>query len=233
MSMSIPSEYQPRVLDEKTKECYLNWSLDFFTNPDVIQSPYLHITMQMDVTNAYQSYGGTSVEGATFFSFLTWHLVQTLKNHFCFNIRLIENQWFILDNPPVVIPVAVGGVDRFREMTLENVSQISYENFISQYRQKLDNIRQGKGERIREEIFLLSRVCGNLPNIQFTGFTLMWKHAEITGQPLFYFGKRYWQNNQLFIPFVARLHHACTDPFLLDLLLQDFQQRFVEEKIVE
>ncbi|MGK7902865.1 MAG: CatA-like O-acetyltransferase [Hormoscilla sp.] len=225
--ISIPSQYKPRVLDLKTQEGWLNWSLDFFTNPNIIQSPYLHITIQLDVTNAYQSYQKNLVEGATFFSFLTWHLVQTLKKHFCFNLRLIENQWVILDNPPIVIPVAVGGVERFCEITLENVSEISYEKFIGQYRQKLDGIRQKKGRRVGAETFLFSCVFGNLPNLQFTGFTLIWQHTEITGQPFFYFGKRYWQNNQLLIPFVARLHHACTDPFVLDLLLQDFQQRFV------
>lgn len=223
--MPIPSKYQPRVLDEKTKEGYLNWSLDFFTNVNVIQSPYLNITIQLDVTDAYKIYKQTPVEGATFFSFLTWHLVQTFKNNFCFNLRLFEGQWFILDNPPVLTPVAVGGKDRFCEMTLENVSQISYESFIGQYRQKLDGIRQG--ERPKLDCFAVCCMVGNLPNLQFTGFTLHWRQREIVGQPFFYFGKRYWQSDRLLIPFVARLHHACTDPFVLDLLLQDFQKRFV------
>lgn len=229
--MSIPSQYQPRVLDEKDKEGYLNWSLDFFTDVNVIQSPYLHITIQLDVTNAYKFYQKTSVEGATFFSFLTWHFVQTLKNHFCFNLRLVENQWFILDNPPIIIPVAVGGADRFSPLTLENVSQISYKQFISQYRQKLDRIRQG--ERPEYEIYDLCCVFGNLPNLQFTGFTLHWQTGKIIGQTIFYFGKRYWQNDRLFIPFVARLHHACTDPFVLDLLLQDVQKRWSSMQTAE
>ena len=227
--MSIPSQYQPRILDEKTKEGYLNWSLDFFTDANVIQSPYLNITIQLDVTNAYQVYQNTPVAGATFFCFLIWHFVQTFKQHFSFNLRLVEGQWFILDNPPIVIPVAVGGSDRFLEMVLENTSQINYESFVDGYRHKLDSIRQlkGKGERVTGGFFELCCGFGNLPNLQFTGFTLHWQHGEITGQPIFYFGKRYWQSDRLFIPFVARLHHACADPFVLDLLLQDFQKRFV------
>ena len=224
--MIIPSQYQPRLLDEKAKEGYLNWSLDFFTNPNVIQVPCVDITIQLDVTDAYKLYQANPAEGATFFSFLTWHLVQTLKNHFCFNLRLIENQWFILDNPSVIIPVAVGGQDRFWEMLLENVSQISYQDFIIQYRQKLDHIRNGQAQRADSKTFSLSCVIGNLPNLQFTGLSLHWRQDEIIGQPYFYFGKRYWQNHQLFIPFAAKLHHACNDPFVLDLLIQDFCQRF-------
>ncbi|OUL21799.1 CatA-like O-acetyltransferase [Nostoc sp. 106C] len=224
--MIIPNQYQSRLLDDKAKEGYLNWSLDFFTDPNVIQVPCVDITIQLDVTDAYKMYQTNPIKGATFFSFLTWHLVQSLKNHFCFNLRLIKNQWFILDNPPVMIPVAVGGQERFSEMLLENVSQTSYQDFIIQYRQKLDQIRNGKGERAKVETFLLSYFIGNLPNLQFTGLTLHWRSSEIIGHPYFYFGKRYWQNDQLFIPFAAKLHHACNDPFVLDLLIQDFKERF-------
>ncbi|MEH1962459.1 MAG: CatA-like O-acetyltransferase [Nostoc sp.] len=225
--MIISIKYQPRLLDDKAKEGYLNWSLDFFTDPNAIQVPCIDLTIQLEVTNAYKMYQSNPQEGATFFSFLIWHLVQTLKNHFSFNLRLIENQWYILDNPPVIIPVAVGGQDRFWEMLLENISQMSYPEFISQYRQKLERIRKGKGQRVEPEIFSLSCGLGNLPNLQFTGLTLNWRRDEIIGQPYFYFGKRYWQNNQLFIPFAAKLHHACNDPFVFDLLIQDFQQRFI------
>ncbi|MBN3926022.1 CatA-like O-acetyltransferase [Nostoc sp. NMS4] len=225
--MIIPIKYQPRLLDDKAKEGYLNWSLDFFTDANVIQVPCIDLTIQLEVTDAYKMYQSNPQEGATFFSFLIWHLVQTLKNHFSFHLRLIENQWYILDNPPVTIPVAVGGQDRFWEMLLENISQMSYPEFISQYRQKLELIRKGKGQRVEVETFSLSCCFGNLPNLQFTGLTLNWRRDEIIGQPYFYFGKRYWQNNQLFIPFAAQLHHACNDPFVFDLLIQDFQQRFI------
>ncbi|MCC5632968.1 hypothetical protein LC613_36145 [Nostoc sphaeroides CHAB 2801] len=226
--MSISIKYQPRLLDDKAKEGYLNWSLDFFTDPNAIQVPCIDLTIQLEVTDAYKMYQSNPQEGATFFSFLIWHLVQTLKNHFSFKLRLIKNQWYILDNPPVIIPVAVGGQDRFWEMLLENISQMSYPEFISQYCQKLEQIRNGKGQRAEPETFLLSYFFGNLPNLQFTGLTLHWRKDEIIGQPYFYFGKRYWQNNQLFIPFAAKLHHACNDPFVFDLLIQDFQQRFIK-----
>jgi chloramphenicol O-acetyltransferase type A len=103
--------------------------------------------------------------------------------------------------------------------------------FVIQYRQKLDHIRSDRGERTTPEIFLLSCFLGNLPNLQFTGLTLHSQQSEVIGQPFFYFGKRYWQNDQLFIPFAAKLHHACKDPFVLDLLMQDFLKRFIDNPI--
>jgi chloramphenicol O-acetyltransferase type A len=225
--MIIHDKYQPRILEWEAKEGYLNWSLNFFTDSGVIQCPYVDITIQLDVTDAYKSYKLGFTEGETFFCFLIWNLIQTLKNHVHFNLRFVQNQWLILDNPPVVVPVAVGGKQRFWEILLENVSQISYQEFVAQYRHKLDEARSEKGSRVKSEDFLLSCFLGNLPNLQFTGLTLHWRHSEIVGQPYFYFGERYWQNDRLFIPFAAKLNHACNDPFVLDLLIQDFKKRFL------
>jgi chloramphenicol O-acetyltransferase type A len=225
--MIIDDKYQPRLLDGEVKEGYLNWSLNFFTDPGAIQSPYVDITIQLNVTDAYKFYKLDITEGETFFCFLIWNLIQTLKNHFYFNLRFIQNQWFILENPPVVVPVAVGGKQRFCEILLESASQIGYREFVTQYRYKLNEARSGRGKKVKSEDFLLSCFLGNLPNLQFTGLTLHWRHSEIVGQPYFYFGKRYWQNDTLFIPFSAKLNYACNDPFVLDLLIQDFNKRFV------
>jgi len=225
--MSIPSKYQPRLLEEKEKEGWLSWSLEYFTDPNVLQVPNIDLTIQLDVTNAYEIYQINHQQGATFFSFLIWHLMQTMKNHFCFNLRLVENQWYILDNPSVFTPVAIGGKNRFTKMFLENINQLSYPEFVIQYRRKLDQLRVDKVEYTGEESYSLSCFIGNLPNLQFTGLTLHWRVLDIIGQPYFYFGKRYWQNDQLFIPLTVKLHHACNDPFVFDLLIQDFCKRFV------
>jgi chloramphenicol O-acetyltransferase len=47
--MIIPSKYQPRLIDNEVKEGYLNWSLNFFTDSNAIQSPYVDVTIQLDV----------------------------------------------------------------------------------------------------------------------------------------------------------------------------------------
>ena len=226
--MSIPDKYSPELIDARTKEGWLNWSLDFFTDPSILQVPYLDITIQLDVTSAFSAYKAKKVDGSTFFAFLVWHLAQTLVAHPSFNMRFIENQWYILKNPPILIPVAVGGKERFCEVVLENVFKISYEEFVTQYRTKIAQARNGQGKRTDFQSFCLSISLGNLPNLQFTGLTLHWVREGMVGQPFFYFGKRYLERNSLFIPFAAKLHHACADPFVLDLFLQDFQKRFTE-----
>lgn len=225
--MKIPDKYQPRLLAESEKEGYLNWSLNFFTTTDIYQNPSIDITLQLEVTKAYKIYQLIKDENSTFFAFLLWHLVKTISKHLYFNLRLVHNQWYVIENPPITVPVALGGKDRFGEMVLEDVNRLFLVDFIRQYRTKLNQIRAGKGQRPETTIFLLSCFIGNLPNLQFTGLTLHWQKSLIEGQPQFYFGKRYWQNDKLFIPFAIKLHHAVTDPFMLDLLIQDFQSQFV------
>ncbi len=147
-------------------------------------------------------------------------------------MRFIEQQWYILKNPPILIPVAVGGKERFWEVILENVSKISYEEFITQYRAKVAQARKGQGSRAGWSNFCLSHCLDNLPNLQFTGLTLHWVKEGMVGQPMFYFGKRYEKGTSLLIPSAAKLHHGCADPFVLDLLLRDFKKRFTNENIL-
>ena len=223
--MNIPQKYQPQLI---TKEGYFKWSLDFFSDPNVIQSPYIDITLQLEVTNAYNLYKEHKLESSTFFSFLLWNLVQTIKNHPDFRMRLVDDQWYILDNPSVITPVAIGGKERFNELYLEDVSNISYQEFVKEYNRQLLNIRNGKGKRENPQIFTLSMMIGNLPNLQFTGLNLHWRQSNIAAAPWFYFGKRYWQNDKLYIPFAVKLHHSCSDPFVFNLLMEDFNKRFYD-----
>ncbi|BAQ66809.1 CatA-like O-acetyltransferase [Geminocystis sp. NIES-3709] len=225
--MIIPPKYLPRLLTEDDKEGYLSWSLDFFTKTDILQNPTIDITLQLEVTEAYKIYETIRNEKSTFFAFLVWNLVKVLPNHFCFNLRLLQHDWYILDNPPIVIPVAVEGKQRFSEMLLENISQLSLNDFFDRYRSTLDNIRGGKGTRVEEINYLLSCFIGNLPNLRFTGLTLHWQKNFIEGQPLFYFGQRYWENDKLYIPLAVKLHHSITDPFVYNLLIQDFQNHLI------
>ena len=62
--MSIPAKYEPELIDAKTKQGWLNWSLNFFTDPNILQVPYLDITIQLDVTEAYAAYNANQVPGS-------------------------------------------------------------------------------------------------------------------------------------------------------------------------
>jgi chloramphenicol O-acetyltransferase type A len=225
--MIVPERYQAQPLPAELREGWRAWALDFFTDDQVLQCPYIDITLQLDVTEAYAAYQEQRAEGATFFAFLLWHLAQTLAKYPDFNLRRIDGRWYQLHNPPIFVPVAVGGSLRFQEMVLEDVYQRDYAGFIAYYREALNEARQRPASRQNEtsRYFYLGHLIGNLPNLQFSALTLHWREG-IAGHAAFYFGKRYWNGDRLLLPFAAKLHHACTDPFLLDSLIQDFSGRF-------
>jgi chloramphenicol O-acetyltransferase len=231
--MSIPDKYEPELIETKSREDWLGFSLDYYTDPNVWQVPYLDLTIQLDVTDAYAAYQKSKVPGATFFAFLVWNLSQTLQAHPSFNLRFIEKKWYLISNPPIFTPVAVGGKERFRTVIFENVSKISYEEFISIYASKISEARNGQGKQAEPLEFYLSHFLGNLPKLQFSGLTLHWRPTDMVGQPILYFGKRYVSGSSLFIPLAAKIHHGCADPFVFELFLSDFQKRWVRRKVTD
>ncbi|MBE9194567.1 hypothetical protein IQ219_04365, partial [Synechocystis sp. LEGE 06083] len=116
--MEIPVRYQPRLLTPEEREGYLDWSLDFFTDDHLLQIPYIDLTLQLDVTNAYGVYQRHKSGRGSFFAFLLWHWMQCLQNHWEFRLRYDNQQWYVLDNPPAMVSVAIGGKQLFSEMLL-------------------------------------------------------------------------------------------------------------------
>jgi chloramphenicol O-acetyltransferase len=224
--MHIPERYQPQLLGPELRTGWRSWALDFFTEQGVTQSPYIDVTLQWDVTDAYGQYQNSPVPGGTFFAFLLWHLAQTLAHHPDFNLRQVDGEWYQLFNPPILVPVAVGGTRRFQEMLLEDVYQREYADFVGYYETSLANARKGLTSQAETSpVYHVSHLIGNLPTLQFSALTLHWREG-MAGHTLFYFGRRYWLGDRLLMPFAAKLHHACTDPYVLDVCLQDFASRF-------
>ena len=225
----IPERYKPEQVDPEQLGSWLSWSLGFFTEP-VLQNPYLDVTLQQDVTAAYAAYQTSKDELAgqgTFFAYLVWHLAQTLAAHPSMNLRRIDGQWYLLRNPPLFIPVAVGGEERFRGMVLDDVYQQSYPDFVDNYARQLQQARQPEiRQNDTSEVFRHAQFVGNLPYLRFSGLTLHWRPDQMVGQSYFYFGQRYQQGDRLLIPLAAKLHHACTDPLMLNELLSDFANCF-------
>jgi chloramphenicol O-acetyltransferase len=225
--MEIPVRYQPRLLTPEEKAGYLDWSLDFFTDDRLLQIPYIDLTLQLDVTNAYGVYQRHRNGMGSFFAFLLWHWMQCLQNHREFRLRHYNQQWYVLDNPPAMVSVAIGGKERFSEMLLENVVQLSYKEFSQLYSEKLAQIRAGHYQRAEYDTFCLACIFGNLPNLKFTALSVHYRRETIQGQPWFYFGQRYWQDGKLLIPLCFKIHHANTDPLVLDQAINQFQAQFI------
>lgn len=165
--------------------------------------------------------------GGSFFAFLVWRLAQTLSGHPAFNLRWVNHAWYRLHNPPIFIPVAVGGAVRFGEMVLENAYQQDYPTFLSHYLEQLRTARQpGSRPQLTSSEIQYAHFMGNLPYLRFTGLTLHWRPDQMIGQSYFYVGERYSQAEHLLIPLAVKLHHACTDPLVLNAVLSDFRERF-------
>ena len=226
----IPERYKPELVNPEQLGTWLSWSLGFFTEP-VLQNPYLDITLQHDVTAAHAAYQASKDEPAgagrgTFFAYLVWHLAQSLSAHPSMNLRWVDGRWYLLRNPPIFIPVAIGGEKRFRGMVLDDVYQQAYPDFIDHYLQQLQQARQAKDQAKTSDVFRYAQFIGNLPYLRFSALTLHWRPDQMVGQSYFYFGQRYQQDDRLMIPLAAKLHHACTDPLMLNALLSDFADRF-------
>lgn len=223
--MALPERFQATLLDPETRVGWLDWATEFFTDPEPLQVPYVDITLQLDITAAYERYREQAPEGGSFFAFLVWHFVHAYREHPSFQLRRVHGHWYRVENAPVVIPVAVGGSERFCELILEDIARMDLPAFFAVYRQRLDALRRGERVRAAPETFYLAHFFGNLPNLQFTGLTLHYRREPIVGQTLVYFGRRYRHEGRTFIPMAAKLHHACTDPFVLDQLLQTVTAR--------
>lgn len=224
--MRIPTQYEPELLSPEQRGGWFDWSLDFFTDTSVLQMPYIDITLQLDVTDAYTNYQQLNLNEASFFTYLVWQLMQTIATQSSFKLRKVDEDWYFIHNPPIVIPVAVGGQQRFFEIVLDDVIKLPLSDFCQQFHSAVKQARDGKGQRATPEQFYFSTFFGNLPNLKFTGLTLHYRHCAVDAQTLFYFGQRYTLNERLYIPFAAKLHHATTDPFVLNELISAWQTQW-------
>ena len=223
--MNISSQYEPELLNTEQRAGWFAWSLDFFTDDSVLQVPYVDITLQLDITDAYANYQQLNLKQASFFAYLIWQFMQTIATQPSFKLRKVGMDWYFIHNPPIIVPVAVGGQQRFFEIVLNDVMKLSVEEFCQVFHNAVQQARIGNGQRATPEQFYFSIFFGNLPTLRFTGLTLHYRREVIDAQTLFYFGQRYSLDNRLYIPFAAKLHHATTDPFVLHELIAAWQQR--------
>ncbi|BDD04302.1 CatA-like O-acetyltransferase [Aureibacter tunicatorum] len=224
--------YDGHKLEEKDLSSYEKWSLQFFHKKEFVREPNLQITLQLEITKAYNTYKNEcdTVIGASFTSYLMWHIIKTTQNHPYFRYRNIDGEWYIFNNLPVFSPIGIGGDARFSEIIVENGSIEDYAAFTNNYRSKVDkSFNMREFEPLDELVWANSHFIGNLPNLQFTGFQLH-TPTKNSGRPYFYFGKRYQTNDERFIPLLVMFDHSNLDPFVLSDFMNEFQSRIDENK---
>ncbi|GJM63453.1 CatA-like O-acetyltransferase [Persicobacter diffluens] len=219
-------QYQGRALSQEEISSYERWSLDFFHNKAFVNEPNLQMTLQLDITEALKTYKDqyNNVPEASFTAYLMWHLVQTMKSHPAFRYRKIGDQWYLFDNLPLFSPIAIGGDIRFTEITVDNVAGDPPKDFFKNYRLAIKESKNRDAfSPLPPSVWATAHFVGNLPNLQFTGFSLH-TPAKSSGRPYFYFGKRYNQEERQFIPLLITFDHSNLDPFLLSAFMADFEK---------
>jgi chloramphenicol O-acetyltransferase type A len=202
---------------------YQRWAMPFFVQPANLINPHIDTALQLDVTQTRELYerDHAAVPGASFTAFLTWKLLATLDRHPAFNLRYAEGSWYLLRNPGLYIPVAIGGRERFCDFLLDDICGLDFPRFVARYRDGVDRAHRGHFQPISAVEFALSTFIGNLPGLRFTALTLHAVNHDVT-KPFFYFGQRYTLDGRLLVPFAVKMHHSTGDLHLLDQLVQDF-----------
>ncbi len=223
---ALLERYRAEPYDLEPLGHYQRWAMSFFMQPANLLNPHVDTTLQLDVTRARELYERefAGVPGASFSAFLTWRLLATLTDHPAFGLRCIDGSWYLLRNPGLYIPVAVGGRERFCDVLLEDVVGLDWTSFVDRYRAGIDAARSGRFTPVSDLQFALSTFIGSLPGLRFTGLTLHAVHHGTT-KPFFYFGQRYALGDRLQVPFAVKLHHSTGDLYVLDLMVQDFTNR--------
>ena len=219
-------KYEAVLVDESKLSAYEKFAFKLFHDRKIVSDPNLEITIQLDITDADRAYREkfSSAKGASFTAYLSWCLIQAMNAHAPFRYREVDGKWYEFGNLPLFFPVAVAGKERFGEVLIEGASKFTWEEFSEKYREAVDLCMQTGAVYVPAslESWHLSNFIGNLPNLQFTHFSLH-SSSQDRGRPQFYFGKRYELGGRKFVPFYVRFDHANLDPQLVGRLVNDFE----------
>ena len=214
-------------LDEQALSAYETWALRHFHDRTEVAAPHLEVTLQLDITAAEAAFRSACADasGASLTAYLCWRLLKAFELHPCFTWRTINGQWYTFKNLPLFFPVAVGGRERYNDVLLENAFGLEWGAFCGRYHEAVASALQLRlpFDPVGSAVWNIAIFIGNLPTLQFTAFSIHTQTVS-TGRPVFYFGKRYRAGDGLYIPLYVQFDHANTDPYVLNLFLEDYQR---------
>lgn len=215
-----------KLVDIENTSKYDRFSLELFTNKEVINNHRMEITLQFDITHAVNNFEQNikkKFSNASLTAFLTWSLLQSINQHKHFNYRYIMNKWYHFSNLPLFMTVATGHANRISDEVIENVNSLNFEDFLSIFKQKIQDAYRDIAAYCTPEMWGIYHFIGNLPNLQFTALSSQTIHND-QHRPKFSFGKRYTADNRVLMPFAIHASHANVDPVLINNLLCTFTE---------
>jgi len=228
----IMGKYEAIPIDENALSDYEKFAFKVFHDPSIVSNPNLEITIQFDITDVSKVYEKRykKTKGSSFTAYLYWGLFQTIKKHPYFSYRRIDNRWYEFKNIPIFFPIAIGGKERFNTVMMEDVMGLEWPEFCKRYRLVIDDAMENKSPHvtISLEMWHFAFFFGNLPNIQFSHFSL---HVPVEhfGRPAFYFGKRYTNGKKKHIPLYILFDHSNLDPYVESNFLEDYNKVLLGE----
>lgn len=235
MHSEIIEKYQGVKLSLDSMSEYQQWAMPFFHNDDYVANPNLSITLSLELKEARQVYDSAFkiASGASFQCYLAFNLIKAMNEHWIFNTRQIDGDWYLFKNLPLYFPIAIGGAARFKDVFIENVTSLNWSDFARDYRFAIENT--GKSfEQADPLSWGVATFIGNLPYLNFSSFTIHRSNLKMA-RPYFYFGQRRLYNDagsgelsRYEVPMSITIDHANADPFILDVLLKTFQENLVK-----
>jgi chloramphenicol O-acetyltransferase len=225
MVQDLLFEYSGQELDLDRLSDYDRASMTYFTDPEVVRQPRLHVTISLDVTRAHHAFIDLARPGDTFTGYLTWGLLATIRLHPYLSWRYIQGVWYSFDDLPLFIPIATGiSGNRLASVLLEHIGVTDWEGFSHRYKSAIEKSRCSWSNPFVDQLhWSVYHFIGNLPGIQFTSLTVHESGFE-TARPIFYLGHRYEDRGNLFVPFTVQFNHATFDPVLLEKFIADFHE---------
>ena len=194
-----------------------SWALDFFPKDTLRIIGYK--SESLDITKARENYlyNYKPTEFASFTAF-NLELIKAMDEHPWSRTRKVNGEWYCFDNLPLFFPTAVGG----SKGSLSHV----FNSVESEWVDFWKNWKAISGEnpnKLDHGLWSLSHFIGNLPNLDFTAFTLH-KGVDDTARPFFYFGQRTENDGTYTIPLSINFDHANSDPFVINQLMETFKE---------
>ena len=215
--------YQGTKLQPNQLSRYQKWAFSYFHDEDLVLNPNASITLQLDLVEARDVYESSfqNTKGASFQVYLTWNLVKALSLHWEFCTRKVNGEWYLFKNIPVYFPIAVGGENRFQNVIINDATLMDWGTFSKEYRNSIQKSKADIGA-VPSLTWAICHVIGNLPALNFTSCQ-MHRGTMKAGRPIFYFGQRYKLQQRLTVPLSITFDHANADPYVLNELIQTYQ----------
>jgi len=234
-------QIEAHIIDPDADTFWTPWHsrmANYFLDPRL--NGYLDYSAQLNIDQAFKTYEKEvkpSFSNSTFFGFLLWHFIQVLKRpediFKTYHFRKIQNTWYIVNNPAIVIPVYLSGGKDIKEAVIQNAYKIeTLSEWLDIYTQAVTDVRAGVTQPIPPTLFTLSHMFGNLPGIPFDSFNLHFFPKSYQGRIFAYFGQRYFPGLRFFpgsglkgamhVPFTIKYPHGTVNPTDVIYILEEF-----------